>query len=333
MKRGLPAALLTLLVTLRVCTATTFLELESSYLGDGWFRYRMKTHEDPFFSRADINHFVPIFTNFVEYGPPPAEWTNAPISNWAPYWGYELGRPVPQIRPYEREFFIRSAAQSFRRGTNSMVLMDLNLNSMEDMLWREYMSVNIVGYATIPCLTPCVPEDADGSPTNMIHFLKLIPDIEITQLLVTNGTVFGIEYFWNGRSTVLLQASFDAHAWTNIAYIEGSGGLTTWVSPVPLNDAGSMFRVQLVEATASQTATSSPANTQEAVPWNFRPNENEVVVEFQSKPAVSYVIQALTIQGNVVESETVAGTGERVSASFTKGNLPNPVFFVVKRNL
>src|SRR5258708_4674993 len=38
--------------------ATTFEEVESTYLGDGWFKYRMKQFRDPYFIEEDITEFA-----------------------------------------------------------------------------------------------------------------------------------------------------------------------------------------------------------------------------------------------------------------------------------
>jgi hypothetical protein len=47
--------LLTLLLSATGMRANTFLELESTYEGDGWFRYKLTLPVDPFWAFAEVS--------------------------------------------------------------------------------------------------------------------------------------------------------------------------------------------------------------------------------------------------------------------------------------
>jgi hypothetical protein len=52
--KSLPAFLMLFLLGLGNCLATTFLQFDSTYLGDGWFQYHLEVMKDPFFTSATI---------------------------------------------------------------------------------------------------------------------------------------------------------------------------------------------------------------------------------------------------------------------------------------
>jgi hypothetical protein len=47
---------------------TTFLQFDSTSLGDGWFQYHMQVADDPFFTEADIISLNINFTNQIDLG-------------------------------------------------------------------------------------------------------------------------------------------------------------------------------------------------------------------------------------------------------------------------
>ena len=98
---------------LETAGATTFLQLQSTCLGGGWFQYQMKVFDDPFFVEADIVQLQIGFTNEIDHSTSPADWTNSDwgISDYGyPYsdWSFSSSSPP---RPYEETFLIRSSAR------------------------------------------------------------------------------------------------------------------------------------------------------------------------------------------------------------------------------
>ena len=68
---------------LGLANATTFLELQSTYLGDGWFQYKMSVMNDPFFREADITGFGMPFTNQARVGTNSSEWINKSTNGYS----------------------------------------------------------------------------------------------------------------------------------------------------------------------------------------------------------------------------------------------------------
>lgn len=352
MNRGRLGIFFTLICLSNLSLATTFIELQSSYLGDGWFRYRMQMPYDPFFRKADVGDIaITSFTNFAEFGPAPQDWTNQPSSGNSAAWRYAL--PIPsQTRPYVREFLVRSDEHTFRVGTNAMVVMSLELVSDWFDYWADHGAIaqNIVGYAHIPCLIPCSPQLADNSPTNFTAILEIVDhDLTLDSLIVTNGEVNGVTFSAAFKSTVLLEGTFDHRQWTNIAYLWGNAGATTWRTNIALNDFGSFFRLELVamnehvtnlpplntfssaaKASKDQPATVvRPAQTSVQVQRCF-PEGEEMVVKFNSQTGVTYGVSAMGMRGTTLCTQDVAGTGAEAEARFNTTSLPNTVWFKVE---
>lgn len=337
-------------VFVAVCSATT-IELQSTYLGDGWFKYRMKVPFDPFFKTMDVGDFgIMVFTNAVDYGPAPQDWTNSPATGNSAFWKYQP--PIPsQVRPYEREFLVRSSERSYRVVTNAIFLFSLRQVSDWFDYWagRGSFSANMFGYVYLPCLNPCSSSMADGSPPDLTSAISIIDhDMTLDNLIVTNGQVMGVVFSAGFKSTVLLEGSMDSVNWTNIAYLWGDAGRTTWSTNVPLNDFGNFFRVELVAmdehitnlpplsansaiAVAGLKTSAVAQGSSSTIPsLTCRPQGNGVAVQFMSEAGRKYAVQALDVRSRVVVTRDVAGTGQMVEAHFEAAILPNPVFFSAK---
>jgi len=322
-----------------IAKATTFLTLQSTYLGDGWFQYQMNVMNDPFFAEADITGLGINFTNQIDQTDGTAGWSYQGTNDWE----FTNGYPV---RPYSETFLIRSSATSYRLGlaTNvdgAIVLMSLVLTEMYPGMAEGVISENIVGYAMMPCLVPCDAADADGSPTNFTYVLKLLPDVAINQLIQTNGNIYGMDFTWDSDSTFLLQGSTDLNNWTNAAYIWSYPPETVWTTNTSLNDYGQFFRVELVadghatnlpplasaftmaskaKAKASLSSTSPRVTGSQFVNGKF-------LVKIATQKGQTVSVQALDSHGSIHQSQEVTPTGTSVTATFNVGNLPNPVFF------
>jgi hypothetical protein len=68
--------------------ATTFLQFDSTYLGDGWFQYRMQVMNDPFFIEADITDLQIHFTNQIDHSTSSQNWTNSSSGNSYSDWSF-----------------------------------------------------------------------------------------------------------------------------------------------------------------------------------------------------------------------------------------------------
>jgi hypothetical protein len=322
------------------------MQFDSAYLGGGWFQYRMQIMNDPFFTQADITQLLLNFTHQIDYSTPSPNWTNSSdgaISHWA----FSQGYPP---RPYEETFLVRSAETSFRQGTNGnldggLILMSLYLTTFNPLNTSGVASANIVGYANFPCLVPCPPEQADGSPTNFSYTLKLLPDIVIQQLIRSNGMVLGVDFLWDADSTFLLQGSTDLTNWTNVAYLWSSPPETLWTTNQPLNGFGQFFRLELV-ANGYQTnlpplnpsvlpappSVAKAARAQSAaIPRvsGCQITNGKIAVSVVTQPNQHYTVLALDSHKVVRAARPLTATGNAATVYFDPQSLPTPVYFQV----
>jgi hypothetical protein len=256
MNGKLPALLLCMLIVQGPVFADSFLELESSALGDGWFQYRLKTFDDSFFTHDDVlKIMIDPFTNRLDYGAT-LDWTNpAPQITDQAAWQYALLSPS-QVRPYERVFLAHSGQTNICHTNKLAISVSFTETAAFGTNWTQAAGQTFIGFVKIPCLMPCPSEAADDNPsTNLLYTLKLVPDIQMQDLVVSNGVPFGFSYNWDYDSTVLLQGTTDFTNWTNIAYVYGTSGNTLWSTNQPLDGYGSWFRVNLI---SSQHITNLP---------------------------------------------------------------------------
>jgi hypothetical protein len=107
---------------------------------------------------------------------------------------------------------------------------------------------NVSAGRFLPCLVPCAPEESDGSPSNLVSRLEIVPDLKIDGLIVTNQDVYGLRYSWPAASTVELQASHDLTNWARVARFFGDPPQTTWTTNSPMNAFGEFFRLWVIAA-------------------------------------------------------------------------------------
>lgn len=324
--------------------ATTFLELQSTCLGNGWFQYRMSVKNDPFFTEANIEDLEINFTNQIDQGVNPDNWTNGFFGNeystWAP------STSLPQPRPYEETFLIRSSETGYRLGamTNvdgAIVILSLAFSDFYPYSSPSVFSANVVGYAMMPALVPCSPDRADNSPTNFVYDLKLVPDVAISHLLQNDGQTYGVDFNWDTNSTFLLQGTSDLNNWTNIAYIWSTPPETVWTTNQNLNGYGNFFRLAMVagyHATNLPPISSNLAPVPKAVSHGFFPSlvitscklaGGQIVLSFNSQPGQAYVVQALDVNQVVRQTQQLPSQGLSTIASFSSASLPTPAFFRV----
>jgi len=321
--------------------ATTFLELQSTYLGNGWFQYRMNVMNDPFFTVADIPSLAIDFTNEIAQSVDAANW-----SFDVPYKGscsWSLTHSFP-ARPNTQTFLVHSSETSYRlaSGTNAdaaLILMSLHLAGVNP--GTAVFGQTIVGYAIMPCLIPCRPEDADGSPTNFVYDLKLVPDIQINRLIQGDGGVNGVNFTWGSESTLLLQGSRDLHQWTNITYLWSYPPETEWTTNQSLSDYGSFFRLNLIaDGHVAQTNLPPLNNVKFAAKvatkiggpiitrvTGCQFTQGKVAVMIASQLGLPLQVQVLNGRGEVLKSQEVVPVTSSTTVYFDAASLPSPAFF------
>lgn len=347
--RSLTRVLLLASLVLGTAKGTTFLTLQSTYLGDGWFQYKMDVANDPFFTEADITGLNITFTNQIDQSGDSTNWSyvgrNEPYSDWA----FTNGYPS---RPNSETFLIRSSETSYRLTSitnweGAVVMMSLNLAGFYPgqggTAWNGGYSVNVVGIASMPCLAPCNPDEADGSPTNFVYVLKLLPDVNVDHLIQSGGDIYGVDFDWDSQSTFLLQGSTDFNHWTDVAYLWSYPPETEWTADAPLNGYGQYFRLALVAdghvndanlpplgshlALSPKTATkiATIPSTPSVAGCQFA--NGRMTVNLITQAGQTVQVQALDSHRVVKQTQTVTAQGTSATAAFDEAALPSPVFF------
>lgn len=286
-------------------------EVESHYAGDGWFEYRLRTMEDPFFAGIEFGQLLPSpFTNYVENTLAP-HWTNYFYKGkWT---GLMYDASVPQPRLNEISFSVRSSSTHFRReqyGFGTMVYYEFTF---------PYQGLSgLGGYLNLNCLVPCAPEEADGSPDTLVSRMEVIPDIKIDELILTNGQVCGVTFSWVQPSTVELQRSEDLGSWETVARLFGDPPQTTWTTNVSLGSSGTFFRLLLVaashvsEAPAATLAAGDFQTIKEIPVVDQRLMGGQIRIGFPSAPNALYEVEHCEWRGDTIATKRI-----RASERFT----------------
>ena len=287
------------------------LELESSYRGDGWFDYRLRTLEDPFFKGIRFGGLVPgPFTNYAA-NTLPDHWTNFFYNGtWS---GIMFDATVPQPRINEISFSVQSSSTHFRRAKYGFVTI----------IYVEfvdfYQGGGMGGYVNLDCLVPCAPEEADGSPAAIVTRMELVPDVTIDQLIITNGQVHGLTFSWIEPSTVELQGSHDLVNWTTVARFFGNPPQTTWTTNVSLNSFGEFFRLSLIanshlaNAQTSTTLASKSKHSLEIPIGSLQFIDHQFRIGFVSVPNAVYEVDYCEWPGRTITTKQIVA-----SKTFTK---------------
>ena len=333
------------------CFGTTFVKLDSTYLGNGWFQYRLQVLNDPFFIGGGITQVWWDFTNQITVGAIPTNWvSDSSCQGILSYW---IRTNDPPSRPYEETFLLRSSETSFRLGTNAnggaaqiyfnMLVGDIN------PLGNGRVST-LFGGAQLPCLVPCRPELADGSPTNYSYSLKLYPDIPL-EILQQGSVIGGLSFDWNYASTFALEASTDLNTWTTVGNLWSYPPKTIWMSYEGLNDYGQYFRVELVSngyqsdppplnpyySYLSVTGRSSMKGADalgaqtDAIPRvsGCQVFEGKIAVNIITRPNQTCIVNAMDNHKAIHVTQQITATNDCAKVAFDPADLPSPVFFQV----
>jgi hypothetical protein len=309
-------------------------------MSGGWFQYRMRAFNDPFFTQGSVTGAQIGFTNEIDHTAVSTNWAQTGYDNAYASWAFTNGTAPPL--PYEITWLIRSSETTYKLQTNVFngdVIMQLSLAfaGIYPGVAGGVFSQNIAGCAGLPCLVPCPPEEADGSPAHFNYKFKLAPDVLVDHLIHTNGAVHGVDFDWDSEATFMLQGTKDFNNWTNIATVWSYPPETSWTTNVALNDQGSYFRLQLMtdghSTNLSSLVSSSPAVTPKIIPntplviTSCRLTGSNVAVVVSSSPGQGFTVQALDSRLVVRQSQQVTSSGTSTTFNFAPAGLPNPVFF------
>ena len=276
--------------------------LESSYLGDGLFKYEMTVHHDPFFA-LERNSFGVSFPGLIDVVEHTPGWTFNNQTN-----SFVLEYPeglfcIP--RPYSAYCIVRSAYTNYCVNSfdNARVIISGDIVPLKDSFGTQYsgvVSMNIVFYSFMNALVPCLKEDADGASPIFTHDFEMIPDVRIDGVLNLNNEANGLEFSWKEDSTVLIQASTNLQDWVDIQYALGSPPSTNWIAPEPLETYGKFFRVllaarghrpELLGAAAPQMAAMSLVETQTTPSFRLTGiHRGKMTVQIDTEPDSRYAV-------------------------------------------
>jgi hypothetical protein len=236
--------LLFLLALAGECSGYPFLTCTSRYVTNGWFEYDLTVHNDPFWSEIQsVGVSLVTVSNVVAFGDVPAGWTNSLGGRYVDWWSLHAPGGPPMSRPQTVTLAVQSPYSAWRRAHWGVQLHFTGTPG--DFIYTRFGSGNIGGYANVDGVVPCPAEEADGSAPVFTKTVHIIQDISIDRLLVISNALRGVAFSWDSPSTVILQASHNAINWTNVTYILGDPGCTTWTSSVPLDSLGKCFRLRL----------------------------------------------------------------------------------------
>ena len=331
------AGLLVLLGFTSIASADRpWLESESTYLGDGWFRYRVGTRACPFLNTLTVGYLGVNSTNWVQVGPVPARWafTNQPSQAT---WTADDQYSPWQTEPYDAVFELRSSMTNYQRG-KGIVTMSLTLFEMPGL--SSDLSYNIVGYWRFPALVPCLPAQADGSGSSL-YTNKSFGDIAITHLIRDHQGTWGIEFNYSyGDATFLLQASSDMATWQNVTYLYGQSGDNIWTNSTNLGQYGNFFRLEYVgmgqiapdllpplnptarlAATMASAATKSVAQSKSVQPI-VATDDGNLTVRLNTTPGRTYEVDVYDA-GKLVWSASSAATQSQLIVPLPVDDLPD----------
>lgn len=325
-------------------------ELESTYLGDGWFQYRLRTVDDPFFLFFDVTSLYVPCPGYTERAPDPTDWTSALFAE--PEWPQltiswqtpDCGHLACQTRPYERIFLARSDKRHFKRSQNAVITMSF---AMVGGYHGPVVTGNMVGFAYVNALLPCDAQDADGSATNLLErpVWFLAPEPQIGTLIRAGSEVRGITFDYDEPSTVRLEATRDFRHWTNVAYIYGNAGTTSWTTNSALNHLGDFFRLRLVaeghapslpplNGSPDQPVQSFRSSSLAAQPdsdarvLSCRPRGQDLEVKVMAATGTRHVVKLVSSSGKIQQTRTIDGTGGVTELVFDAPTV-RPVFVTV----
>ena len=318
----------------------TWLEAESTCSGDGWFHYRVGSREWAIISSFTFTGVEILSTNWVEIGSMPSGWSATNDDDIC--WSYTSSAPAQPV-PYDATFAARSSLTNHQQGTGIM-LMSLMLYETPAVNGGVY-SANIVGYWMFPALVPCLPEEADGSPSSLYTNMTY-QDITITDLVRDSGKVKGLTFVNQyDVATYLLEATSDLTNWLKVAYIDASPGTFTWTTNTDLGQWGNFYRLEYIGygfidparlPPLNQPASPSQAKSALGPPPKAAPlpqvsfvNHGKLDVGLDTVPGQSYEVEVRSA-GKTVWSTRCSAAQTHTVVSITAADLP-PSGMIVTR--
>jgi hypothetical protein len=312
-------------------------QLESKYLGDGLFQYTLTFPDGRYFETLKINALKVPFANFAEFGQSPSNWNAGAALATTIQWDH--APDILEKPPYQAVLLARSNERTFRRsvfGEEAIVTYGL--------YWYPWASDTIggaLGFGRLNCLLPCPAAEADGSsPIYRAALPGPYPELKILSFVVSNDVPYGLN-FSAGQFAVGIESSSDLVTWTNVGDVLSTAEFGTWLSPVPLPELGSFFRLRVGPspipppvrlASASLLATGSSQRTAPVVPVGTIRVENGIIeVPIKTEAGRTYRVSLAGFDGQEKQVRTFTASSEETTVQFPDRDLPNPCYVKVVR--
>lgn len=219
-------------------SARDLVQLESSYLGDGLFEYRVTILSDPFLASLSVEQ---LFVRGTWTGPHalPADWkTNAPIAGFL-----ELQPTVagPLNLPWTRTFRLQSNQTTFKRHISGLRLPLGGQFATNAPIFSG--SSALAAIASLPALIPCPPAEADGSETNSTSRFETFRNPVIQELGLIDGEARFLTLTHQGTAYLRLESSTNLTDWLAVTHLRATNGVNRWTNSASLGEPGSFFRL------------------------------------------------------------------------------------------
>lgn len=294
--------LLTLLFSIRELRANTFMELESTYEGDGWFQYKLRLPVDPFWEVAYIHYLSFQFLQATGEKVVPPSWSGD---------AYALGPNDSQARPTEYIFRFRSSYRHFKLhpiGFSTRLYLVPQVWNFTEVDGHTIYAQSIFGFTNHECLVPCPPDEADGSaPLHVMRFIT-VPDVKILQLLTDSNGVSGLKYYLPYDASFVVEGSQNLTNWNPVAYGSAEAG-TNQFNSASLITSGPYYRIQITAVNGHNLSSAQPTNTggltgKLANDVKLLATATGKVITFPSIASKIYQIDFTSAQGAVLKSFT-----------------------------
>jgi hypothetical protein len=253
-------ALLALSSNLCRAYASNLVMLDSEYLGDGIFEYRLTCNLQPYLERSGLSNFSLSFPGFDGVVQEAANWQRGPGFPTPPQAEASLvwlhNQTNRESLPYQCAFRVRTQKPSFRLGTSQ---------STDVLHWNDWAQppgyrTHVQERLTLRCLVPCDPEQGDGSPPLYHDAGSDFPEISIPQCYLVSPEMLRLGITARTGLPLCLEATEDLNSWHRVGLLAASGSLTPWT--VNTAGAGSLQFYRAVVRTPEFAHPEALASTQ-----------------------------------------------------------------------
>ncbi len=310
------------------------MELESTYEGDGWFRYKLRLPVDPFWAEAYISDLFIDFPGLQETAKT-SQWSVGPSGDRVNC--HHSGNDY-QARPAEYVFRFRSSYRHFKRVPRGFS----TFLSLTPQYWyftrgdgtHVIYHPHMVGFTDHECMVPCPPSESDGSAPQHTMRFSLVPDVKILQLNRESSGITGLKYYLPYDASFVIEGSQNLTNWNAVAYGSSTTGTNDFNS-ASLITGGPFFRIQVLginghSLAAVQPTTANGLKSKPVKDVKIQKTEAGLAVTFPSLKSIGYQIDFTNAQGAVLKSFTYQAQSENSTFPIPQELQAGPIFVAVR---